>query len=149
MTLALPVTHRRSSFEARYYQLEAKAAVLDAWEAGAAEAGHPLLVMATGCHEAGQGVLMFDGSVKAVEDVRVGDQLMGPDSAPRNVLALARGEEEMVEIVPTKGEPWRVNRSHILSLVRTAQGRARTGGEIVDVTAADWLGWGPERLGAA
>jgi len=40
----------------------------------------------SGCHQKGQLVLMFDGTLKAVEDVQVGDQLMGPDSTPRNVL---------------------------------------------------------------
>jgi len=61
-------------------------------------------------------VLMYDGSVKMVQDVAVGDLLMGDDSTPRTVLTLARGREEMYQVVPTKGEPYTVNKSHILSL---------------------------------
>lgn len=41
----------------------------------------------TGCHVAGQGILMFDGSAKKVEDVEVGDLLMDLDSVPRKVVA--------------------------------------------------------------
>lgn len=61
-------------------------------------------------------VIMYDGTIKMVQDVKVGDQLMGDDSTPRTVLSLARGKEEMYEIKPTKGESFIVNKSHILSL---------------------------------
>jgi len=100
----------------------------------------------TGCHAAGQGILMFDGSIKKVEDIVVGDQLMGPDSEPRNVLALARGEQEMVDVIPTKGEPWRVNLDHMLTLVRTNEGltnrrSGRLAGQLVDVSVREVLAW--------
>lgn len=106
----------------------------------------------TGCHAKGQEILMHDGSVKKVEDIQVGDTLMGPDSLPRVVLALARGREEMAEIIPVKGDPWTVNVSHVLSLVRTNTrpatvegGRRRRrdylGGAVVDVQVCDWEGW--------
>lgn len=88
-----------------------------------------------GCHVAGQGILMHDGTVKAVEDVAVGDYLMAPWGDVRRVLALARGQQETVEIRPTKGKPWRVNLDHILTLVRSDDD------EVVDVRARDWLGW--------
>ena len=77
----------------------------------------------TGCHRKGQGILMYDGTIKKVEDIEVGDQLMGPDSKPRNVLELYRGKENMVEIKPISGgNPFVVNESHILSLFRTNDG---------------------------
>lgn len=91
-----------------------------------------------GCHAKGQGILMFDGSVKLVENIVVGDLLMGPDSTPRTVLSLARGRERMVDVVPTKGATFRVNRSHILTLVRQGavhvpgKRRDRRNGEIID-----------------
>jgi endopeptidase Clp ATP-binding regulatory subunit ClpX len=62
---------------------------------------------------------MFDGTLKTVEDVRVGDLLMGPDSTPRKVLDLHQGVGSMVEVIPTKGVPWVVNDGHILTLVKT------------------------------
>ncbi len=40
-------------------------------------------------------VLMFDGTLKNVEDVAVGDKLMGDDSTPRNVLSITSGKEQM------------------------------------------------------
>jgi len=72
-----------------------------------------------GCHAAGSGIMMYDCSVKMVEDVLAGDQLMGPDSSPRNVLRLIRGVGKMFWVHPTKGKPFIVNEDHILSLKTT------------------------------
>lgn len=69
-----------------------------------------------GCHAAGTEILMFNGSTKKVEEVQVGDLLMGPDSNPRKVLELAQGREPMVRITPVKGDPFVVNINHILHL---------------------------------
>lgn len=74
------------------------------------------IIGAAGCHAKGTKILMHDGSTKNVEDVNVGDKLMGPDSKPREVLVLRRGKEEMVKIIPVRGEPFIVNKSHILHL---------------------------------
>src|SRR3989449_6279346 len=57
-----------------------------------------LLYGPVGCHRKGQLVLMFDGSLKRVEDVSRGDLLMGPDSAPRKVLETVHGFGKMVEV---------------------------------------------------
>ena len=64
-------------------------------------------------------VLMYDGSIKMVQDVKTGDMLMGPDSKPRKVLSTTSGQEELYRITPSKGDSWVCNKSHILSLVRT------------------------------
>jgi intein/homing endonuclease len=69
-----------------------------------------------GCHAAGAEILMYDGTIKKVENIKVGDLLMGPDSKPRTVLQLAGGREEMVRITPTKGDSFVVNVNHILHL---------------------------------
>lgn len=79
-----------------------------------------------GCHAKGQGILMYDGSIKKVEDIVVGDLLMGPDSTPREVLKLCRGREEMVKIIPTKGNAFIVNKSHILSLMPSGKNHTIT-----------------------
>ena len=68
------------------------------------------------CHGIDTPIIMFDGSIKKVQDIKVGDQLMGDDSTPRNVLSLARGREMMYNVIPLKGDPYTVNESHILSL---------------------------------
>jgi hypothetical protein len=131
----------------RPYQAEAITAVEQALDRGVRR---PLVVLPTGCHRAGQGILLYDGTVKRVEDVVVGDLLMGPDSRPRRVRELARGRGPMVEIRPVKGDPWVVNWEHILTLVRTSArnpnprrnaGRvfaSERGGILVDVRIDEW-----------
>jgi len=83
---------------------------------GAAFKAGIMLYGPPGCHAKGQGILMYDGTIKKVEDIVVSDKLMGPDSNPRTVLELKRGREEMVRITPVKGDPFVVNKSHILHL---------------------------------
>lgn len=73
----------------------------------------------TGCHAKGTNILMMDGSIKKVEDIVVGDRLVGDDGSERNVLQLCRGNDKMYRIIPTNGIPFVVNGNHILSLVRT------------------------------
>lgn len=104
----------------------------------------------TGCHRAGQGILLANGDIKPVESVEVGDVLMGPDSRARYVERLIRGVGQMYIVQPVKGESFVVNEDHVLTLVRTCQGspeellrkrlRDRSG-ELVDVTVREWLGW--------
>lgn len=101
--------------ELRSYQAEAVQSLYTYFEK---EGGNPVIAMPTGCHASGHPILMFDGSIKNVEDVVVGDQLMGPDSLPRTVLALARGRQEMRRIIPNNAESFVVNLDHkILSRV--------------------------------
>ncbi len=78
--------------------------------------GHPVVVMPTGCHARGTRILMFDGRRVPVEDIRVGDQLMGPDSKPRRVLGLSRGRQEMRRICPVVGDSYVVNKDHKMFL---------------------------------
>lgn len=92
-----------------------------------------LLLAQTGCHAAGTPILMYDGSIKNVEDVKVNDLLMGPNSGSRTVLNLARGFETLYKVIPTKGDAFIINENHILSLVHT-QGRKRT-----NISILDWL----------
>ncbi len=61
-------------------------------------------------------VLMYDGSIKVVQDVQVGDLLMGDDSTPRIVHSTTTGREQMAEIQFSKSAPLRCNISHVLSL---------------------------------
>ena len=97
----------------------------------------------TGCHAAGQGILLMNGQIVRVEDVRVGDRLAGHGSA-RVVQKLIRGRGRLVRIVPTRGAPWVVNEDHILTLVRTRDGSSRAGA-LVDVSVRDWMSWSRTR----
>ena len=99
----------------------------------------------TGCHAKGQQILMADGHIKNVEDVIVGDFIMGWNG-PQMVTELKRGKQRMVRIVPIKGEPFIVNLDHVLTVVLTkgcSPSHKRTGGyfydRIVDVRVRDYL----------
>lgn len=64
----------------------------------------------------GTKVLMFDGTIKEVQDIRVGDTLMGDDSLPRKVLSITNGKETMYRVCQKSAEDYVVNESHILCL---------------------------------
>jgi hypothetical protein len=73
--------------------------------------------MGTGkCHTFDTPILMYDGSIKMVQDIVVGDKVMGDDSKCRNVLSLGRGEDDLYDIVHSNGEKYGVNSEHIMCL---------------------------------
>lgn len=75
------------------------------------------------CFAKGTRFVMFDGSIKNVEDIVVGDILMGPNSKPRTVLATKQGRDEMFKITPGNGESHIVNSKHpIRTIYRKAYG---------------------------
>lgn len=94
-------------------------------------------------------ILMSDGTTKPVQDVQVGDRLLGPDGTPRNVLSLGRGREAMYRVDQCKGDSYTVNESHILTLKvgglkplrLTLRGETSTysAGDIVNITVKDYL----------
>ena len=69
-----------------------------------------------GCHIINTGIMMYDGTVKMVQDIKMGELLMGDDSTPRKVLKLCRGNEMMYKILNVKNESYIVNENHILCL---------------------------------
>src|SRR3990167_8451424 len=96
----------------------------------------------TGCHAKGQGILMFDGSIKKVEEIEVGDMLMGIDSKPRTVDVLYRGQDELFDVKPCKGRAFRVNGDHVLSLVMSGKNFYKG---IEDISVRDFLKLGKWR----
>lgn len=112
-------------FEERY-MMKSRNPVSTGWklmdditEGGLGKGELGVVIAATGCHAKGTKVMSASGDFINVEDVRVGDELMGPDSAPRHVMRLCRGTEKMYKIIPNKGKEFIVNGNHILSLKRT------------------------------
>lgn len=77
----------------------------------------------SGCHAKDTPIMMADGTIKMVQDVVVGDKLMGDDSKARNVKELFRGHSQMYNIKQVKGDGYIVNEDHILSLKATQIGR--------------------------
>lgn len=70
-----------------------------------------------GCFAAGTKVLMYDGKVKNIEDIEVGEQVMGNDNTPRTVQRLHHGEQPMFTVLPADGsDSYTVNLMHDLVL---------------------------------
>lgn len=67
-------------------------------------------------------ILMYDGQIKKVQDIVVGDKLMGDDSTYRTVLSTTKGYGELRKIIPKKGKPWVCNDAHILTLSKYING---------------------------
>jgi len=98
-----------------------------------------ILSCATRCHGKGTRILMYDGSTKNVEDIIVGDLVMGDDSKPRKVKSLARGKDDMYRVTPNKGStPFTCNKEHILSL-KERYGLNDSKTRIVNLTVMDYL----------
>ena len=70
-------------------------------------------------------LIMYDGSTKMVQDVKINDLLMGDDSSPRTVLNLGRGRDTMYKITNQKNESYTVNSEHILSLCYSGNNKIR------------------------
>lgn len=62
-------------------------------------------------------ILMYDGSIKSVQFITPDDLLMGPDSKPRRVLSISSGFGQLFSVNPSGGQPFIVNKEHILSVV--------------------------------
>jgi|GEM_PF-2749288 len=95
------------------------------------------------CHGKGTKILMFDGTIKNVEDVCVGDLLMGDDSSPRTVLSLARGRETLYKINQKNGDDYVINESHILSLKGSSATKDQYKyGQVFDIPLLEYLNKG-------
>lgn len=74
-------------------------------------------------------IMLFNGKIIPVQDVVVGDNLMGPDSKPRKVISTNIGKGDLFRIKPKKGKSWVCNDVHVLTL----SGTNRKSGQIKDI----------------
>ena len=95
----------------------------------------------TGCHKKGTEILMFDGSIKKVEDILVGDVIMDWKGKAQTVTELKRGREQMFEIKPVKGNSFIVNKNHILTLTQTNRTFKDKEKEstVIDIKVSDYI----------
>ena len=93
------------------------------------------------CLEKGTKVIMFDGSFKEVQNVEVGDILMGDDSTPRRVLNTIKGNGKLFKIKQIKGMDFVCNENHILTLKYTHFAKKikdKRNNTIIDISIADF-----------
>ena len=76
-------------------------------------------------------IIMYSGEIKKVQDVKIGDQLMGDDSTPRLVTSLAQGTDSMYKIIPKIGDIYTVNSEHIIC--------CKKDGQIIEIAIKDYL----------
>lgn len=99
-----------------------------------------------GCFGLGTMIMRADGTCIPVEDICVGDRLMGPDGASaRNVLELRRGREPMYRFTYADGSSHVFNESHILCLTNLSGLWEES---LSTAVVRDWLDW-PECKRAA
>jgi hypothetical protein len=84
------------------------------------------------CMGADSRIMMADGSIRLVQDIEPGDELMGDDGAPRAVLSTTRGWDTMYTVSRAGADPYVVNGAHILCLV-AADMPCVCGGQVWDV----------------
>ena len=76
-------------------------------------------IMGKRCWKKGTKMLLWNGENKNVEDIKIGDILIGNDGTPRNVLNLHNGVDKLYKIKQETREDYIVNSEHLLSLKYT------------------------------
>lgn len=89
-------------------------------------------------------ILMFDGTIKMVQDIVVGDRIMGPDSKTRTVNSVNSGSENLYEITSKdkhRDVKYGVNESHILTLKYCSDDSRYNAkkGDVLDISVRDYL----------
>ncbi len=105
------------------------------------EQDYPIIAARPGegkCLGRGTKVVMFDGSLRNVEDIQIGDLLMGVNSEPRKVLSTTTGTAMMYWVRQNRGIDYRVNEHHILSLKRSKNEYNQAHGETRNISVAEW-----------
>ena len=64
-------------------------------------------------------IIMYDGNIKCIKDIKINDYIMGDDSTPRKVLSISKKNDIMYKIINKLGESYKVDSNHILSLKYT------------------------------
>lgn len=92
-----------------------------------------------GCFAVNTIVHMYPYGFKFIQDIKVNDLVMGPDSMPRTVKQLFTGTAPMYRIKYSDKTFYDVNEAHTLALVCTGgKGKFNTGDKI-EVTVKDFL----------
>lgn len=115
-------------------------------KAGGAAKGEQIIVAcptSSGkCHGKDTPIMMFDGTIKMVQDIKKGDLLMGPDSTPRKVLGTTKGRGMLYQVTANDGaESFICNAPHVLSLrwAFNSKRSSRKQGDLINIPLNEWL----------
>lgn len=91
-------------------------------------------------------VIMFNGSIKSIKDIKAGDILIGPDSKPKKVLSTGVSEQELVKFIPIRnGYSFSLGLNNCLTLASTGKTYEIKYGKVVDTTVFEFLAMGKNR----
>ncbi|KAJ5615852.1 hypothetical protein N7537_000966 [Penicillium hordei] len=99
------------------------------------------------CLAKGTRLLRYDGTEINVEDVREGDQLLGPDGEPRRAFNIVNGIDRLYRVkIGGEKEDLVVTPNHILVLYReeASEGFQNAGKQTVEITAAEFAAFSTE-----
>lgn len=68
------------------------------------------------CNSEDTQIPLWNGEIKLAKDIQIGDILIGDDGNKRTVLTLYKGNGKMYEVQQDRGESYKVNDEHILTL---------------------------------
>jgi replicative DNA helicase len=84
-------------------------------------------------------VLLFNGDIININDIKVGDKLMGYDSKPREVLNIKKQTTEIYKIIPSRGEMYTVSKKHKLILIVNETSDSFNKGDNIEMTVEEFL----------
>jgi hypothetical protein len=68
------------------------------------------------CNSLDTNIPLFNGEIKLAKDIKIGDVLIGDDGNKRTVLSTVFGKGKMYEVSQNRGDSYKVNEEHILTL---------------------------------
>lgn len=90
------------------------------------------------CLEKSTKVLMYDGSIKKADELKIGDLLMGPDSLPRPIKDLEYGTAPLFRLTAKNGNYIDITENHIIPLVHSGKKNSRVDGQRFDFTVKEY-----------
>ena len=73
------------------------------------------------CLGKGTKVMLYNRSLKNVEDITTDDLLLGDDLKPRQVLSTTTGRDRMYKVTPLFGLPFVCNEPHVLTVIKDGE----------------------------
>lgn len=124
----------------RDYQVEAHKAMTEFFLTKNKKSG--LLCIPTGggkCLHPNTMLIMANGSIKPIKDVTIGEQVMGDDGTPRNVVGITTGIAPQYRISQKNGITYYTNNRHLLCLVHTSVPKSNRSNKTINISAEDYI----------